>query len=334
MPRPLAVLLTVALATAILMMPARNASADPTATVSPSTVERGGSFTVSGNCWDPDYDPARHFEYEWSVGVSTGVPGGTMTFSRVTGDWSITKQVPQVFAPSAFSLEPTCRRSDGSIFHYPMLLVTVPPLTPIPTPVARPAPAAPTAAPRTATSTAPRTTAPPAAVAATTTTAAPTSAAAPVTPSAAPGCADCTRLTGDAAVTAGQELTLSYAGFQPGEQITLVMRSTPVTLGTFTADASGLVTADVRIPASAEPGSHTLTLSGPARGDLVVAFRVAAAQQRATAVASAGTDLALPLVLGGSVLVLVLGAGGFVVRRRRTAGAAQETPTPIAAPIA
>jgi hypothetical protein len=33
------------------------------------------------------------------------------------------------------------------------------------------------------------------------------------------------------------------------------MRSTPVTLGTFTADASGVVTAEVTIPTAAEAGS-------------------------------------------------------------------------------
>ena len=133
---------------------------------------------------------------------------------------------------------------------------------------------------------------------------------------------------------AGAKLVLGYVGFQPGEQVTLVMRSTPVTLGTFTADASGLVTANATIPASAEPGSHTLTLSGPATGDVVVGLHLAAARQHETAVTSDGTDLTLPLALGGAALVLLLGVGGFVVLRRRTAGPAQEAATPIAAPIA
>ena len=93
-------------------------------------------------------------------------------------------------------------------------------------------------------------------------------------PGPAPGCADCERLAGGEALTAGDDVTLSYSGFQPGEQVTLVMRSTPVELGTFTADAAGVVTATVTLPASAEAGSHTLTFSGPVTGDHVVRFRL------------------------------------------------------------
>jgi hypothetical protein len=129
-------------------------------------------------------------------------------------------------------------------------------------------------------------------------------------------------------VTAGEELSLSYAGFQPGEQVSLVMRSTPVELGTFTADAAGIVTADFALPASAEAGSHTLTFSGPVTGDHVVRFRLAAEQRHVPVAApsSAASGPALPLALGGSALLLLI-AGGLVLHRRRAGRPGQAAPT-------
>jgi hypothetical protein len=132
-------------------------------------------------------------------------------------------------------------------------------------------------------------------------------------PTPARGCSDCARLTGDEPVQAGEELTLSYSGFQPAEEVTLVMRSTPVTLGTFTADMSGVVTATVTVPGSTGEGAHTLALSGPLTGDRVVGFGLAAAQEKRGAVAA-------PASAGPS----------------RTVGPppGQPTETPIAAPMA
>ena len=119
------------------------------------------------------------------------------------------------------------------------------------------------------------------------------------------------------------------------------MRSKPVMLGTFIADASGVVTANVVLPDSAEAGSHTLTLSGPVTGDHIVRFRLVAAEKQSVAAPpSTGTDLTLPLALGGAALVL-LTACGVVLYRRRAARASADSPpagqptaTPIAEPIA
>ncbi|WP_324273876.1 hypothetical protein [Blastococcus brunescens] len=343
MPRPFAVLLTVAAAAAILSVQAPDASAAPTATVFPSTVRPGESFTVSGTgCWDPDFDPDVHFPYEWtaSSGATVGGPGAVEMTAASGGAWSVTVQVPPSWHPGMFSVVPWCRISSGVIFDYPKMWVTVPPPVPAPAPVAPPSTAA-TAAPRTPSSTAPRTTAPDPSAAATT-SATSTTAAVPVAPSAAPGCADCATLTGGAPVTAGQALTLAYAGFQPGEPIAVVMRSTPVELGTFIADAAGVVTAEITVPADAESGPHTLTFSGPVTGDHVVELRLAAAEVRELAAPSAPADedRTLLLVLGGVGVVLV-GAGAVVAVRRRSrssheapADGAQATATPIAEPIA
>jgi hypothetical protein len=121
------------------------------------------------------------------------------------------------------------------------------------------------------------------------------------------------------------------------------MRPTPVELGTFSADAAGVVTADLTIPPSAEAGSHTLTFSGLVTGDLAVPFRLAAAEQEpepAGEPASSSADGTLSLVLGGTALLLA--AVGLVWHRRRSArpggpqppAGGQPTETPIAEPIA
>jgi hypothetical protein len=165
-----------------------------------------------------------------------------------------------------------------------------------------------------------------------------TSSPAPTTPVApAEGCTDCTTIEGGGTLQPGQQLTLTYTGFQPGEEVTVVLHSTPVTLGVFTADETGSVTADVTIPGDAEAGRHTLTLSGPVTGDHDIGFQLTAAEEQPVAAAPAAdrTDLTLPLVAGAVILVLLCGAGYLVVRRRHhPKPATQETATPIAEPIA
>lgn len=190
----------------------------------------------------------------------------------------------------------------------------------------------PAVTPRTPPGTTPRTSAPSGATApavTTPTSSPPAVASDALRPSAAPGCTDCERLTGGDPVRPGARLTLSYSGFQPGEQVALVMRSTPVELGTFPADAAGTVTADITIPDTAEAGSHTLTLSGPVTGDHVVRFRLAATQEPGgepvAAPASEGTDHTVPLILGGIGLLLLAG-GGLLLLRRRAAKAQAAAP--------
>lgn len=56
--------------------------------------------------------------------------------------------------------------------------------------------------------------------------------------------------------------TFSGAGFSPGEQVTAMLHSVPVDLGTYRADARGVVVARVHIPTGFTPGRHTIILSG------------------------------------------------------------------------
>jgi hypothetical protein len=334
----------------------------PAPTLSKYTVQRGESFTISGTgCSNPDYDPDYGPYTPYRALVVSGAFAGSAETTLDDGSWSLTMDVGGHLGPGNFAIRTSCATIPSGHIEYPTITVTVvgeplppkwwepggsgrPPGQPTGPPAQPPAPPASPSAAQQAT---PRTTTPTgipvpesASAPPTTTPLASTTAPLVVAPSPAPGCPDCERLTGGEPLTAGDELTLSYSGFQPGEQVTVVMRSTPVELGTFTVDASGTVTANVTIPASAETGSHTLTLSGPVTGDQVLRFRLWAQRDDVAGPASDGTGLAMPLALGGAGLVL-LAVGGLVVYRRRAATSAepdhpaqgQPTETPISEPI-
>lgn len=130
--------------------------------------------------------------------------------------------------------------------------------------------------------------------------------------------------TTDSTPAPGQKVVKTYKGFQPFEKVTLTMHSTPVELGVFTADANGVVTVEFTVPAGADAGTHTLVLSGDLGTYFQEALTVAAGTSVTTAgangLAYTGTDVAVPLALGGGLLAL--GGGALLVSRRR-AGATQ-----------
>jgi len=59
---------------------------------------------------------------------------------------------------------------------------------------------------------------------------------------------------------------VTCTGFLPGETVTLVLYSTPVTLGTTTADPQGSFSTTVTIPANTTPGNHTIVATGNTSG--------------------------------------------------------------------
>lgn len=79
-----------------------------------------------------------------------------------------------------------------------------------------------------------------------------------------------------AALAAGKTATVSASGFRPDEEgIKVVVYSTPVLLGTVTADASGVATWSGSLPATLADGDHTLTFQGSV--DRGLAFTLARA---------------------------------------------------------
>jgi hypothetical protein len=67
-------------------------------------------------------------------------------------------------------------------------------------------------------------------------------------------------------VTPGGTTTFSGAGFEPGAPVTTTLCSTPVSVGTTQADATGAFRIDVVVPAGTALGGHTLVAKGRGPG--------------------------------------------------------------------
>ena len=127
-----------------------------------------------------------------------------------------------------------------------------------------------------------------------------------------------------AKVTVGQVVTANAMGFQPGEQVTVVAHSTPVTVGVFTADSTGRVTAQFPVPADFNVGTHSVDFTGTVSGHVTAAFDVVAAAQAAQGstgprVSTGGTVDGWPT--GSAIALVLLGlatvAGTIAIRARR-----------------
>jgi LPXTG-motif cell wall-anchored protein len=125
------------------------------------------------------------------------------------------------------------------------------------------------------------------------------------------------KVTAGTPFTLGERFSASYPGFKPYEVVTLVLHSTPQNVGTFTANASGVVTVSFTIPAGTVGGSHELTMSGNLGTSFAQALKVAPSRS----LAYTGTDVTTPLAVGGSLLLV--GGALLVAARRRSAGAPQ-----------
>lgn len=124
----------------------------------------------------------------------------------------------------------------------------------------------------------------------------------------------------------GQRVRIHVRSLLPGSALRVMLRSDPIFLGTFTADANGEVNVDVTIPVSAPAGSHHIESTGVgADGNPVISSipitvtAPAAPTSPGTSVISllprTGGDVAALLTVGG-VLVAVGGASAVAARRR------------------
>lgn len=127
---------------------------------------------------------------------------------------------------------------------------------------------------------------------------APCAEPAPPSPTAATGSLSA------ATVAPGGQLTVTGAGFLPGEPVTATLRSAVVDLGTLTADAGGAVALTFTVPATIEPGVHTVVLAGATSGRTVsLPFEVVATAAPGTLPATGATTGALGAL--GATLVAV-----------------------------
>jgi hypothetical protein len=135
----------------------------------------------------------------------------------------------------------------------------------------------------------------------------------------------------EASVPAGGSLVISGSGFEPDAVVTLTLHSTPVDLGTATANGDGSFVATVTIPSSTARGAHTVEASTKDGTTVSVALTVTAKGTVAAggSVSASADDLAdtgSTGVLGLGLLALLIIALGAAVatvarirRKRRVA---------------
>jgi LPXTG-motif cell wall-anchored protein len=116
------------------------------------------------------------------------------------------------------------------------------------------------------------------------------------------------------AAAPGARFVKTFSGFQPNERVHVILHSTPRDMGWFTADGNGVVTVSFTTPADLS-GDHTLELSGDKGTTQSHAVRLASSAK----LAYTGTDVSVPLALGGALIAS--GAGVLVLVRRRTRAA-------------
>jgi hypothetical protein len=111
-------------------------------------------------------------------------------------------------------------------------------------------------------------------------------------------------------VSGGNQVTIQSSGWKANSDVTITLHSTPVVLGTVTADASGAVSATETIPSGTAVGSHTIELTGTdpsgAPRDVTAQINVTSGGSgslpRTGAAIAAMVGVALVLFLGGTAL--------------------------------
>ncbi|MEQ1786811.1 MAG: prenyltransferase/squalene oxidase repeat-containing protein [Acidimicrobiales bacterium] len=120
-------------------------------------------------------------------------------------------------------------------------------------------------------------------------------------------------------VVVGGSLTVTGTGFAPGELVDVTLHSTPIDLGTVTADAAGTALLTFTVPADLEPGEHSVELVGRTSGVIVsVAFEALAAPTAQRALPATGRTTGAQAAAGAG-LVALGGALLALERRRRAA---------------
>ena len=301
-------------ATGLLLAPAAFAAPALAAPTAPSTAVAGAPFEVSGTGCVAD-DP-QNPDWEAFVVVATDnadfdtEEGLAIAEPADNGSWSTTLAFPADSTGGPHAVYAACATTyAGEPVEYPEITVTV--TTGSSTPVT--SSPAPTPTPTTTT---------------------PTTTTAPIAPKGeirgtqanTPGVAspDKGSATGDSAAP-GRKVVKVLTGFKPGEVVTVTLHSTPQTVATATADATGTVTVAFTVPAGTPTGDHTLVYEGSMGTYFQEAFTVTAAAATSNASSSSlaytGADIALPLSLG--VGALALGGGLVLAARRRSAEGSQ-----------
>ncbi|MBB5633211.1 carbon monoxide dehydrogenase subunit G [Cryobacterium mesophilum] len=115
-------------------------------------------------------------------------------------------------------------------------------------------------------------------------------------------------------VNAGDDIVVGGTGFAPNEGITIVLHSSPVTLGTFHANIAGELSATITIPKAAAGGNHTLVFDAETSGTFGEPLTVRAAGSQ---LAFTGLSGGLWIKLNLAALLATVGIFFVVTNRRR-----------------
>ena len=112
----------------------------------------------------------------------------------------------------------------------------------------------------------------------------------------------------------GDDVTLTFSGFESGEFVQLIVASTPQVISSGYANSQGVVTLSGKMPADLVAGNHTLAVYAPGRGvGFSQPITVTALLLPATGWSGAG------LLYGWAMLIILLGViWHFIGRRRNT----------------
>ena len=125
-----------------------------------------------------------------------------------------------------------------------------------------------------------------------------------------------------ATAVVGRVLTFTGTSFQPGEQVVATLDDGVAAVGPLAAGQSGEVAGVLQLPASIQPGTHVLRLTGAASGAAPeVAFPIAAAapvvDATTTEVADEGPTPAAWIFLAAAGVLLLVAVVAAVLRVRR-----------------
>ena len=123
-----------------------------------------------------------------------------------------------------------------------------------------------------------------------------------------------TPLVADDSYAPGDDVTLTFSGFESGEFVQLIVASTPQVISSGYANSQGVVTLSGKMPADLVAGNHTLAVYAPGRGvGFSQPITVTALLLPATGWSGAG------LLYGWAMLMILLGViWHFIGRRRNT----------------
>ena len=113
----------------------------------------------------------------------------------------------------------------------------------------------------------------------------------------------------------GDDQQIVGYNFNPGEAVHAVVNSTPLDLGTKTADSQGRVVFNFTVPEGFELGTHTANLTGAVSGAKSVTFDVIDVSPPIRV--STGGSVARPFQWLASASIFLVGAGALLVALRR-----------------